>query len=108
MLGLHGKPNTDTKVFDTGFNALCTKKTKHNKLNVQSYITLHENEKVLASILYQINQHWHFHVSIVGFARQTNTDTKVFDAGFNALCTKKKNTNTKQNKQNKLNETKGV
>ena len=35
----------------------------------------------------------------VGFAQQTDTDTKRFNADFISLCTKKKKTKTKQKKK---------
>ena len=62
-----------TNIFNTGYNALCTEK-KFSKINeiltlqcwVQSHITTY------------------FNMSTVGFARQTNTDTKRLNAGFNA------------------------
>ena len=68
LLDLHDKPTMTPNIFNAGYNALCTEKKKSTEILtlkcwVQSHITTY------------------FNVSNVGFARQTNTDSKTFNAG---------------------------
>ena len=69
QLDLHNKPTMTPNIFNAGFIALRTEKKNEIltlKCWVQSHITTY------------------FNVSNVGFAWQTNTDSKIFNAGLNA------------------------
>ena len=75
----------DTKTFNAWFNALHTKKKKKKKKNE------HFNSSMLGAIPHRYTKLKRMVFNIV-FGRQTN-DTKTFNAGFNALHTKREKKN---------------
>ena len=78
LLGLHDKSTMTPNIFNTGYNALRTKKRKKKKEK--------KNKTEILTLQCWVQSHitTYFNMSTVGFARQTNTDTKRLNAGFNA------------------------